>query len=443
MHADFIIDTFRHNPEKVAVVYKSQEYTYSMLLDEFFKWLQYMHEHDLPNNSVVTLVSDFSPASIGLILALINKSCIIAPLSPDLKNLSRLIDIAEAEYAIYLTDDSVKMEQRNIGVSNDLLISLKTGAKPGLILFSSGITGEPKGAVHNLALLLDKFRKPGKTLKTISFLLFDHIGGFNTLFHVLSNAGTVVVAEDRSPDGILKLIEKYKVELLPTTPTFLNMILFTRAYEKYDLSSLKIVSYGTEAMNEATLKSFHSLFPDVILKQTYGLSEVGIMSTRSESSESLWLKVGGEGFETKIVDGKLFIKAQSAMLGYLNAPSPFTQDGWFNTRDCVEVKGDYIKFLGRDSDIINVGGEKVYPVEIESTILEITGVKDAAVHGEANPILGNIVVAEVSIEDCLDKKEYLLKIKKHCQLRLEKYKIPVKINFHDIIPSNHRFKKLR
>ena len=118
-------------------------------------------------------------------------------------------------------------------------------------------------------------------------------------------------------------------------------------------------------MPENTLERIHELLPGVRLQQTYGLSEVGILRSKSKSSDSLWVKVGGEGFETRIVDGMLEIKARSAMLGYLNAPSPFTNDGWLKTGDVVEQDGEYIRILRRDSEIINVGGEKVYPAEVE------------------------------------------------------------------------------
>ena len=116
---------------------------------------------------------------------------------------------------------------------------------------------------------------------------------------------------------------------------------------------------GPQGMPESTLQHLHKVLPDVRLKQTYGLSELGILRSKSKSSDSLWVKVGGEDYETKIVDGILWIRARSAMLGYLNAPSPFTEDGWFITGDAVEVDGEYIKILGRKSELINVGGEKV------------------------------------------------------------------------------------
>src|SRR5258708_9480558 len=102
-------------------------------------------------------------------------------------------------------------------------------------------------------------------------------------------------------------------------------------------------------MPEGTVKGFHELFPKIRLLQTYGLSEVGILRSSSRSSDSLWVKIGGDGFRTPGVDGMLEIKARSAMLGYLNAASPFTADGWFQTGGDVEVDGEYFRVLGGQS----------------------------------------------------------------------------------------------
>ena len=91
-----------------------------------------------------------------------------------------------------------------------------------IILFSSGSTGESKASVHDLTYLLEKFKIERHTLITITFLLYDHIGGFNTLFYILSNGGVIITVKDRNPSHVLGLIEKYNVELLPTSPTFLR-----------------------------------------------------------------------------------------------------------------------------------------------------------------------------------------------------------------------------
>jgi acyl-coenzyme A synthetase/AMP-(fatty) acid ligase len=260
----------------------------------------------------------------------------------------------------------------------------------------------------------------------------------------ISNGGMLVTLNNRSPEEVASYIENYKIELLPVSPSFLNMILYSRIYERFDLSSLKIISYGTEPMPESTLKMVHHILPNVSLKQTYGLSEVGIVRTKSESSDSLWLKVGGdEEHQIKIVDGILYIKSKMSMIGYLNAPSPFDKDGWMNTKDRVEQRGEFIKILGRDSELINVGGEKVYPAEVESVLLEVNGVKDAVVGKMSNPILGSVVTCKIATDENIDLVELKKSIQQHCVKRLEKFKRPVKIEFQRATFNSSRFKRLR
>ncbi|TFB09350.1 long-chain fatty acid--CoA ligase [Candidatus Atribacteria bacterium MT.SAG.1] len=444
MYIDFLIKTFKENKRKTAIIFKENEYSYEWLLDNYNRWTRYINKKSIERNSVVALKADFNPDAICLLLALIENSCILVPISSVVKNLQKYLDIAEVNYFVNLNNEEPILKNINIKVKHKLLLELiKNRKNPGLILFSSGTTGEPKAALHDIVSLLQKFKVKRKTLRTITFLLFDHIGGFNTLFYILSNAGTIATLQDRSPEETCKIIAKHKVELLPTSPTFLNMILFSRAYQKYDISCLKLITYGTEPMPETTLKELNRILPNVKLKQTYGLSELGIMRSKSEKSDSLWVKVGGEDYKTKIIDGKLWIKAKTAMLGYLNAPSPFTKDGWFNTGDKVEVKGEYIKFLGRESEIINVGGQKVYPTEVESVLLEIDGVKDVIVHGEKNQLMGEIVVANVKVNKRNNNKKYISLMKKYCRGKLEKYKIPIKINLTQKDLNSLRFKRIR
>jgi acyl-coenzyme A synthetase/AMP-(fatty) acid ligase len=314
---------------------------------------------------------------------------------------------------------------------------------PGLVLFTSGSSGEPKAALHDFSKLLVKFKVKRKALRTINFLLFDHWGGLNTLFHILSNGGTVVILENRTPDYVCDLIEKYKVELLPTSPTFLNLLILSRAYERKNLNSLKIISYGAEPMPENLLKHLNRLFPKITLQQTYGLIELGVLRSKSEDNDSLWVKIGGEGYQTRVIDGILQVKSDSAMIGYLNAKSPFTEDGWFITGDTVEEKGEYFKILGRKSEIINVGGEKVFPQEVENVILELSGIEDVIVFGEDNRLTGKIVCAKVFYRGSEEKPEIIKRIKTHCRSRLQAFKVPVKIELSDTTFENDRFKKNR
>jgi acyl-coenzyme A synthetase/AMP-(fatty) acid ligase len=445
MFIDFMIDVFRENRESDAIVWNDEVFSYQWLLDRVRYWREVVTSEDVNGGAVTVLEADFSPNSVALFLVLVESGRILVPLTKAVEEKKpEFIEIAQGEVSFTIDEtDNVNIAKLPNSANHEFYDALRRFGHPGLVLFSSGSTGKSKAAVHDMVAILEKFRVPRRSLKTITFLLYDHIGGLNTLLYTLSNGGCIVTVRDRTPDSVLSAIEKYNVELLPTSPTFVNLILLSEAYKRYNLTSLKTVTYGTEPMPESTLRRFHDLFPDIHLQQTYGLSEVGILRSKSKSSDSLWVKVGGEGFETRVVDGILQIKAKSAMLGYLNAPSPFTQDGWFNTGDSVEVDGEYMRILGRKSEIINVGGDKVYPGEVESVIHGIENVAEVTVHGEKNPIMGNIVCAKVSLLRDEDPKEFTKRLKKYCRERLESYKVPVKVAVVNEKQHSDRFKKIR
>jgi long-chain acyl-CoA synthetase len=444
MSIEFLTQRFEENRGDNFIVWGGTSYTYQWLLDAIGRWQDVLSRAGIDPGCVVVLEADFSPNSVALFLALTQRSCIVVPLSKTVASRGLLTEAARGEVSIILDEsDRGHITMLPHAGNHELYDRLRAGGSPGLILFSSGSTGEPKASLHDLSKIMSKFQVRRHRRRMLAFLLFDHIGGVNTLLYSLSNAGCLITAQDRSPDNVLRLIEEHKVELLPTSPTFLNLVLLSGAYKSYDLSSLSLVTYGTESMPASTLATLNKLFPQVEFLQTYGLSEVGILRSKSRSSDSLWVKVGGEGFDTRVVDGVLQIKAASAMLGYLNAPSPFTEDGWFITGDEVEVDGDYIKILGRKSEMINVGGQKVFPAEVESVLRTAGNVAEAIVYGEQFPIVGNIVCADVRPVVEEESRAFALRLKKHCQGSLEDYKIPVKIKIVSEKQYTERYKTIR
>ncbi len=412
-----------------ALVYKDNEITYAALLANISAWRLELESYEIVRGQVVGLSGDFTPNIIAILFALIENGNIIVPFDyQQSRNNFEKYGIAHVQHLISADEnDAVSFELLDSAGSSPLYEDLRIKEHPGLVLFTSGTSGNPKAAVHDFVGLLEKFKKRTKTYRTLNFLLFDHWGGLNTMFHTLSNAGTVLALKERGPASVCAFIEKHKIDLLPASPTFFNLLLISQEYLNYDLSSLVLMTYGTEPMPLPTLERIKSIFPDVRLQQTYGLIELGVMRSRSKSDNSLWVNVGGDGYKTRVVDNLLEIKAESAMLGYLNAPSPFTDDGWFKTGDMVEVDGDYIKILGRKSELINVGGEKVFPTEIEGVIKQLENVVAVVVSGERHVITGNIVCAKIFLDRAEGKAEFSKRLKLFCRARLPTYKIPVRI----------------
>jgi long-chain acyl-CoA synthetase len=431
---------------RTALVWREAGYSYDWLRSRVAAWQTEMAAAGLPRGAVVALEADFTPGAVAALLALVEVDAVIVPLTASVEQQKpRFRAIAQCEWRVAIDDaDQSEWEPLAVSAHHALYGELRAREHPGLVLFSSGSTGEPKGALHDLSALLEKFRTPRPPMRAVGFLLFDHIGGLNTLLHVLSNGGCLVSLQTRDPDAVLAAVARHRVELLPTSPTFLNLVLFSEAWKRHDLSSLKVVTYGTEPMPEATLRHVHEAMPHVTLQQTYGLSELGILRSRSRASDSLWVRIGGEGFETRVVDGLLEIRARSAMLGYLNAPSPFTADGWLRTGDAVEVDGDWLRILGRKSEVINVGGEKVYPAEVEGVLQEMPEVAEATVFGEANPITGMIVCARVRPRSPdADPRALKTLIAQFARQRLAPFKVPVRILVEQGALHGPRFKKAR
>ncbi len=445
MHVDFLLERFAAAGAAPALIWQDRTFDYAWLHAEVARMRATLAAVRVPAGAVVSVEADFSPKAVALLLALMEAGAIIVPLTSSVEEKKpEFREIAEVEWRIEVDEaDELRIAATGTAARHELLAKLKRLGHPGLVLFSSGSTGRSKAALHDIVPMVEKFKVPRHTLRTITFLLFDHIGGFNTLLYNLSNAGCVVTVGDRRPDTICRAIEKHRVQLLPTSPTFVNLLLVSEAYRRFDLSSLEMVTYGTEVMPESTLRRFHAAFPRVKLLQTYGLSEVGILRSKSKSSDSLWVKVGGEGFETRVVDGMLEIKAQSAMLGYLNHPTPFTADGWFRTGDAVEVDGDYIRILGRKSELINVGGEKVYPAEVESVLQLMDGVEDVAVTGERHAMTGQIVFARVKLATGEDLAAFRTRMRRFCQDKLPRFAIPQKVELVRDGLHGERFKKMR
>lgn len=440
---EFLVEKMEAHHGETALAMPSGSCSYGDLLARTREWQKRLAA--LPPGRVVSLEGDYGPESIAVFLAATWTRHIIVPLSPDSRaHHDTCLEVGSVEYRIRPGEASDgALEATGRTASHPLYDSLRRDGNPGLLLFSSGSTGTPKAALHDLARLLAKYRVPRQRFRTLVFLLLDHIGGVNTLFYTLSNGGAVVLSADRSPAAVCDAIETHRVELLPTSPTFLNLLLLSGEVSRRDLSSLRLITYGTEPMPASTLELACKSLPHARFLQTYGLTEVGILRSQSRDSKSLWVRIGGEDFEWKVVEGRLWIRAKSAMLGYLNAPSPFDAEGYLDTGDLVEVDGEWIRFLGRKSDVINVGGNKVHPAEVESTLLQMEGVTDVVVRGQPNPLTGQIVLATVQLNTGETADQFKLRMRQFCGDRLASYKIPARVQITDKPVYSARFKRVR
>lgn len=440
-----MVDKFKDN-DQTAIIYGGKKYSYNELYIKI-KEIENFIKGKIKSGEVVAILADYSFVSIALFFALYENKNIIAPItSTSRKEIDGKVKESFGTKIINLENEKLVITNIKSEASHKIINDLQTSKCAGLILFSSGSTGAPKAMIHNLDTLVDSYGdKKQKQINMLVFLMFDHIGGINTMLNILSMNATMIIPQNRNADDICQLIEEYKIAVLPSSPTFLNLILINRSYEKYDLSSLRMITYGTETMPQGLLGRLKAVFSKVKFLQTFGTSETGIAATSSKSSSSTFMKIDDENLEYKIVDNELWLRSKTQILGYLNrSMESFTNDGWFKTGDLVELDNEgFIKIIGRNKEIINVGGQKVLPSEVESVLLGMDEIEDCLVYGEQNAITGQSVSCDVVLKSGVEADGLKILVRKFCKDKLDNFKIPTRVNVVQKTEFTERFKKSR
>lgn len=402
------------------------------LADAVGQWRTRLADHARDGGMVLGLQAPMCFDAIACLLAAWQQRAIVALLPA---GANRDEAAREAHCSVVLHFDAAgasHFTHRPSGPCDPLLETLRRSGDAGVVIFTSGSSGRPRAALHAVSRLLGKYGEGGRALRTLPVLQMDHLAGLDALLYTLHAGGGVVIARNRTPEAVCEAIRAAQVEVLAASPSFLRLLCLSAASQAADLSSVRIVTYGSEPMDPATLARVNALFAHSRVSQKYGTTELGAPRTASESNDSLWIRLGGAGVETQVREGVLWVRSPWQFLGYLGAPPPFDAAGWYCTGDRVECRDGWLRILGRDSELISVGGEKVAPAQVEAAILELPDVEAAAVSGEANALLGQVVVARVQMQSGAAPAQIERRIRQHCRQRLPAYQVPVRV---EVVPT--------
>lgn len=402
----------------------------------------------------VAYIEDGSSTSYENLLALIEEASAKLPegrhvitvdTSSTIAGLAQMIAIAGSENIAFpiLATSSETERSRMIEISQCSPLYEQLDAS-GLILFSSGTTGEPKGMLHDLPALLNRLEQTSpRQDRTLQLLLIDHIGGIDAAMRCLLAGSTLVVPDLLDPETVGAYIEQYQINILPASPTFLNLMLLNNVHEQYNCSSLEIIAYGAEAMPQTLLNRLGQTFPKAKLQQKFGTSETGAIRIQSTAGDQLFFRIKDSDTSWKIIDHELWLKTPSRILGYLNADNNSLEtDGWYRTGDLVEAgENNSIRIIGRKTDMINVGGLKVHPSEVEAVLNEIPEIVSCRAFGETDPITGQHVACEIISTSTKDPREWKRTIRTHCRDKLAAWKVPSHITLKGALHINHRLKR--
>lgn len=334
-----------------------------------------------------------------------------------------------------------------VGAHHPLIGKLAQQAKAGFIIRTSGSSSARfKLILHDVDQFLSKYRRRGKHFeKTMAFSPADSIAGVETLLECLVHRAVLAGPPERlCPESVAEFLGDQKVDYFQTTPTFLNLLLLSKCLEPSKLPLLRSIAFGSEPSAKKMLEALRQKLPKVQLCHTYGMSEIGIQITRTNPLDPSTFALDESFNPGRIRDGRLEVSSLTPMVGYLNrAGADGTLPDYFPTNDQVEMEGDYLRVLGRDSDVVNVAGHKFFPFEVEEILLQCPQIADVTVCVKKSDWTGQVLLIKVLPVTFDDERLLRLCIKSFCERRLPTFMHPQSVEILDAQQFNDRYKKMR
>ena len=307
------------------------------------------------------------------------------------------------------------------------------------VLPTSGTTGAPKLVAHFLEGLLGAIKQPPKQpIVWGTFYDIRRYGGLQIFLRAVTGGSTLVLSDALEPprDYILRCREA-GVTHISGTPSHWRRLLMS---PRVEAPSIRYVRLSGEIADRAILESLRAAFPDAAIGHAYASTEAGVAFEVTDGLEGFpasFIDAGGE-VALRVADGSLRIRSARTATRYVGRDdlALFDDDGFVDTDDMVELRGDRYFFMGRRTGVINIGGAKVHPEEVESVINLHCDVRMSLVKARRSPIMGNVIVAYVVLKNDAahaDSRDHQAALKQEiiaaCQARLERHKIPAVIDF--------------
>ena len=313
------------------------------------------------------------------------------------------------------------------------------------VLPTSGTSGAPKLVRHTLRTLMGAIVDAPQQ-QWATFYDIRRYGGLQIFLRALSGRGSLALgAEGESLSSLLARYGDAKITHISGTPTHWRKVLISGEGLRIDPEYVRL---SGEIADDGVLAALHALYPRVRIEHAYASTEAGVVFVVDDGKAGFpasWVERDG-AVQMKIVDGTLHVRSGRSALGFLGegAPALTDNEGFVDTGDMVERRGDRYYFVGRRGGIINVGGSKVHPEEVETALNAHAIVRASRVFARTSPITGALVYADIVLHDgCLPDAESEGDILAACRASLPAYMVPAGLRFVTDLPMTEGGKLAR
>ncbi len=269
-------------------------------------------------------------------------------------------------------------------------------------ILTSGTSGVPKAVRHTWGQLARPVRRTDALHQTTWLLCYPPAlyAGLQVVLQCLANGGTLAVPPTSgSAAEVAQLARAAGVQYASGTPSYWRWLLTFVPADDLRRVPLVQITLGGEVVDQRILDQLHAVFPQARLVHIYATTELGRCFSVTDGHEGFPRRfleqVSADGVEMRIDEGELVVRSANAMVGYSGpAPAGVMEAGWIHTGDIVECRDNRCYFVGRQSDLINVGGNKVSPLRVEQLLATIPGVSDVRVFAKRSSLVGQLVACE-------------------------------------------------
>ena len=388
--------------------------------------------------------------------------------SPTIDAVAQLVALASLPCHVFLIADDVSPDQASSWAAEFAWATVVSTSVPefefpidnsdmarasdagAVTILTSGTTGIPKAVEHTWESLTRPVRRmPGESHPHWLLTFRPHLyAGIQVILQCLTNHGALAMpgSHARASD-VVQLATAALVTYASATPSYWRWLLTSVDKTTLGAMPLRQITLGGEVVDQAILDALTRVFPTARVVHIYATTELGRCFSVTDGLAGFpanWLgQVSSDGVVMRIDEGELVVRSANAMRRYGGTKETSTGAGWFHTGDLVHREGDRVFFAGRKTDMINVGGNKVHPIEVEQVIRQIPGVADVRVYGRSSSLVGQLVACDLVVSDGFEPGQVEQEVREATLANLASFQRPRWLSVVDAIPLTRAGKTRR